>query len=162
MRSKMDLNKDERYWHQDIKRWSRYCSMFYNGLLDKMKITKKFSQDDLRNLELHDWVAAMSNGMGIGTLETSSYPCIPDLTRQFLASVELGFADNGTNLQLASEGTLLYLAYEIYYSISVPDLCTLYGFDPIPKRICFPDATAYDDFIWDLIAVGSYSSGTTK
>lgn len=147
IKTKAELNIGKEYLMRDRKKWDDNCSIFYNGLLDiEMQCTKILFHADLEKLGMQEWVTDISNSMGTGTITTRSYPYFPYLIRQFLASTELRYTTNKTGIQLASEGTLSYLAHGIYHEISIPHMCELYGFDHTPKSICFPY-----DFVWGLI-----------
>lgn len=75
MKTWKDLNKDKRYQKREIKKWDDDYSMFCTGSLDiDMNGTKTFSHDDLGNLGVQEWVAAIS------TIATRSYTFFPDLT----------------------------------------------------------------------------------
>lgn len=50
----------------------------------------------------------------------------------------------------------------IFHRILIHEQCSLYGFNPTPENIEFLETTNHEDFIWELIASGSYSLGTSK
>lgn len=75
--------------------------------------------------------------------------------------MELRITEQGRDWHMASEGTLSYMVQGVYYSISIPALCELYGFDPAPELVQFSD-TPDNNTIWKFIADGKYRSNTAK
>lgn len=86
------------------------------------------------------------------------HPTFPGLTRELLATVKLVY--KRPRAKTSSEGTLYFKLEDRAFSLSVFNLCDIYGFKKADK-VKFPTLRDTNIF-WDEIAVGDYLGSKAK
>ncbi|KAL1193972.1 hypothetical protein V5N11_027829 [Cardamine amara subsp. amara] len=99
--------------------------------------------------------------IGLGTICTKHYELYPDLVRQFMATVQVYYS---ATYPRAQEGTLTFFIRGVRYRISIPELCTIFGFATHPTGTTLDgNATTDIQTYWSRFAEGRYSSrGSTQ
>ncbi|KAL1225359.1 hypothetical protein V5N11_009017 [Cardamine amara subsp. amara] len=99
--------------------------------------------------------------IGLGTICTKHYELYPDLVRQFMAMVQVYYS---ATYPRAQEGMLTFFIRGVRYRISIPELCTIFGFATHPTSTTLDgNATTDIQTYWSRFAEGRYSSrGSTQ
>lgn len=74
--------------------------------------------------------------LGFGTMATNPYDLYPSLVRHFNATADLSFTT--TTGRVAGNGILSFFARGMRYSITVSELCEIYGLDASVATIVVP------------------------
>ncbi|KAL1194426.1 hypothetical protein V5N11_010338 [Cardamine amara subsp. amara] len=144
--------------HREISdEWDEYDTLFYNAWIDvEIRPTRFIDNAAIRRMKIQGDVQLALENIGLGTLCTKHYELYPDLVRQFMATVQVYYS--GTYPK-AQEGTLTFFIRGVRYRISIPELCTIFGFATHPTGITLDGNVTTDiQTYWSRFAEGRYSS----
>ena len=74
--------------------------------------------------------------LGMGNLATNPQVLYPELVRQFMATVNVYYANE--RAKRANEGVLTFFIRGIHYRVPLSTLCTIYGFDTERQHAIVP------------------------
>ena len=101
--------KDIKCTHREIKdEWDGYDSLFYNEWLKvSIEPTRFLDWATTRRLGLETDLVEMVRELGLRTMGTQTYDLYPELVRQFMASVQVYYAND--RVRRTNEGILTFL-----------------------------------------------------
>ena len=139
--------------------WDDYDSMFYNEWLKvSIEPTQFVDPDVIRPMGIKEDLEDMFVELGVGNMATNPHSLYPELVRQFMATVQVYYANE--RVKRANEGTLTFFIHIIRYRVPLMTLCTIYGFQNSCLQLAsVPGFTGRSQF-WEHIASGHFESGS--
>ncbi|KFK22156.1 hypothetical protein AALP_AAs45426U000100 [Arabis alpina] len=139
--------------------WDEYDMLLYNEWLGvTLKPTQVADEKTMRDLGIHDDVRRFLARAGLGNIVIRQHKLLPDLVKQFLASVRVYYEDG---VETTQTGTLTFMAKGVQYRVSFLDLCQIYGFQLHRTATSLPTTFADMKTFWNLFAHGHYDSSGT-
>ncbi|CAL9232059.1 unnamed protein product, partial [Arabidopsis halleri] len=105
---------------------------------------------------IEDTVLGMLGAIGLGMICTKQYDMFPELVRQFLATVRVGY-DN-ERVKNAREGFISFFIRGVRYSLLLRELCEIYGFDGDAPHVVLPERFDGIQDFWSYFGNGVYDS----
>ncbi|CAE5962923.1 unnamed protein product [Arabidopsis arenosa] len=137
--------------------WDDYDTLFYNAWLGVvLKPTRVADMDLMRRMGIETTVLGMLEAIGLGTICTKQYDMFPELVRQFIATVRVGYEKE--NEKNARDGFLSFFIRGVRYSLPLSELAEIYGFDGEVPRVALPDRFDGIKNFWSYIGNGEYDS----
>ncbi|KAF3538185.1 hypothetical protein F2Q69_00022576 [Brassica cretica] len=107
--------------------WDDYDNIFYNEWLKvSIEPTRFIDPDVIRLLGIRSDLEDMFVELGMGNMATNPKVLYPELVRQFMAMVNVYYANE--RAKRASEGILTFFIRGIHYRVPLSALSTIYGF----------------------------------
>ena len=120
-----------------VDTWDDYDSIFYNEWLKvSIEPTRFVDPDVIRALGIKSGLEDLFVELGIGNLATDPQVLYPELVRQFMAMVNVYYANE--RAKRANEGVLTFFIRGIHYRVPLSTLCTIYGFDTERQHAIVP------------------------
>ncbi|XP_056853893.1 uncharacterized protein LOC130503231 [Raphanus sativus] len=142
------------------EQWDDFDSLHYNAWIDvDIEPTRFIDPEVTHKMRIQDDLYAMIAQLGLGTMATHAYDLHVPLVRQFMASVRLTYRPDGP--KVAGDGVLSFFARGKRYSITIPQLCSIYGFEEDSSSCRFSPLPGVNDF-WKIIGTGSWSGSATQ
>lgn len=142
------------------EQWDDYDSLHYNAWFDVDIEPTRFIDPEVKHkMRIQDDLYAMIAQLGLGTIATHAYDLHVSLVRQFMASVRLTYLHDGP--KVAGDGVLSFFARGKRYSITIPQLCGIFGFEEDATSCRFSPLPGASDF-WKIIGTGSWSGSATQ
>ncbi|KFK23458.1 hypothetical protein AALP_AAs52231U000100 [Arabis alpina] len=139
--------------------WDEYDTLLYNEWLGvNLKATRVADDKKRRDLGIHDDVRRFLARARLGNIAIRQHKLLPDLVKQFFASVRVYYEDG---VETAQTGVLTFMAKGVRYRVSFLELCQIYGFQLHRTATSLP--TTFPDMrtFWNLFAHGHYDTSGT-
>ncbi|KAF3493847.1 hypothetical protein DY000_02052739 [Brassica cretica] len=130
-----------------------YDSIFFNEWLKvSIEPTRFVDPDVIRALGIKSGLKDLFVELGMGNLATNPQVLYPELVRQFMATVNIYYANE--RAKRANEGVLTFF---IRYRVPLSTLCTIYRFDTECQHAVVPEFPGISK-IWEHITTGYFES----
>ncbi|CAL9222562.1 unnamed protein product [Arabidopsis halleri] len=140
--------------------WDDYDTLFYNAWLGVvLKPTRVADMDLMRRMGIENTVLGMLEAIGLGTICTKQYDMFPELVRQFIATVRVGYEKERE--KNARDGFLSFFIRGVRYSLPLRELAEIYGFGGELPCVALPDRFDGIQNFWSYIGNGEYDSKTS-
>ncbi|KAF3548161.1 hypothetical protein DY000_02007535 [Brassica cretica] len=125
---------------------------------DDTQPTRFVDPDVVRALGIRSDLEDLFGELGMGNFATHPQVLYPEVVRQFMATVNVYYANERANK--ASEGVMTFFICDIRYRVPLLTLCTIYGFETERQHAIVPDLPGIGTF-WSHIATGFFDAAKT-